>query len=1286
MKFIAWNCRGLGRPRAVRATIDLIRSYRPAILGLIETKLEVGAWDSLRVKLGYSNCFSVGRKGLGGGLALLWNDEVDVSLRSYSKAHIDVFVKAEIGFRLTLFYGDPRANRREESWNLLRRLKEGENDKWVVLGDFNEILYSAEMSGKRKRDNDQMRRFRQALLQCSLRDIGFSGPCFTFSNRRKGAEETRVRLDRVVANKHWMRSFPSANVLNGWALHSDHRPLILSLEKSLTHSTRNSLKTFRFEPMWMRDSNFKEVVKTVWMKVGNTSTNMANKLHACGKELAIWNNQKFGNVQRNIKNLKEYINKLQVEPRTSDVIEREEEASRKLDEWLAREELLWRQRSRTEWLKDGDRNTAFFRAKSTQRRDAKFINTLKTQDGEVVFSTDDILKGFADYFLGLFRAQEVLSEDFWEDVLNIVPKKVTTEMNRRLQEPYTVAEIRAALFQMHPTKAPGIDGFSALFYQSFWSSIKDDLCNDILSFLNEGVFDPTLNDTVIILVPKQKDPCGVGDYRPISLCTVLMKIITKVLANRLKSCLPEIISPSQTAFIQGRLISDNILIAHEVANVIKCKGRGLTGYLSLKIDMSKAFDRIEWTFMERMLLKLGFNHVWVNRVMTCVKTVSYRVKANGKMSRPIVPGRGLRQGDPISPYLFIICQEWLSLKLFKEQDVNRLRGIRVSRGFPLINHLFFADDCLLFLTADFHALRSLKQVLELYGKISGQELNYQKSEICASHNIDPFLQHLVGEYMGMNIIAQHTKYLGLPLIVGRRKIETFRWLEDRMMKKIQDWKSLLLSAAGKEALIKSCYLAVPVFAMSCYKVPKTFCEKLASNALTFWWSSNAKEKGIHWVKNVVLQKEKIKGGLGFRNLEAMNAAMLMKQLWRFLSQPDQLVSKLFRSRYFKDGLMANTRVKPNDSFAWRSLHSTLEIFKTGVELTGEPNGWRWKLAGGQGFTVKSAYSIAMNWIEAASNQYGEASNTEFVSKAWRSFWKIRLPERVKIMCWRAFYNALPVATNLRRRGCPTEQGCWFCGFKEETTCHIFLDCWWIKEFWRKMGLLLLTEQDFNSVADLLWFLMTEGHVSDLKKVMVGCWVVWYNRNLQAHGKKGMSLDGCCMRTQSALMQFERQFLLGYSAVEDSTESGDLVNIFCDGSWSPTSNVGGLAAVAVTGDTILCCRAEWYHNCVSVFDMECKAILAGLSLAKTHQWGLVSIRSDSSNGLWAIQTGAWHTEVFSQEAKEGMSLLAAHKEWSLNFIFREDNILADRLAKKARTDRWSWNAFDAIPRCLDAKRT
>ncbi|CAM8975355.1 unnamed protein product [Rhodiola kirilowii] len=231
-------------------------------------------------------------------------------------------------------------------------------------------------------------------------------------------------------------------------------------------------------------------------------------------------------------------------------------------------------------------------------------------------------------------------------------------MNEMLNAPFSEGEVKRALFQMHPTKAPGLDGFPAMFYQSNWDIVGRDVVEVVLNCLNSGVLGSDLNETLIVLVLKVKKVDKVEDLRPISLCNVVMKIITKVLANRLKEILPGIISQSQSAFLGGRLITDNILIAHEISHYMKCQRKQKVGYMFLKLDMSKAYDRIEWKFLERMMLAMGFSESWVKRIMLCVETVTYKVRMNDQISETILPSRGLRQGDPISPYLFLICSEW----------------------------------------------------------------------------------------------------------------------------------------------------------------------------------------------------------------------------------------------------------------------------------------------------------------------------------------------------------------------------------------------------------------------------------------------------------------------------------------------------------------------------------------------------------------------------------------------------------------------------------------------------
>ncbi len=227
---------------------------------------------------------------------------------------------------------------------------------------------------------------------------------------------------------------------------------------------------------------------------------------------------------------------------------------------LAKEERMWRQRSRSQWLKQGDRNTNFFHSRATHRQRRNSIVGLRDSDGEWKMDPDQVQTLLISYFQNIFISSNPSSID---TVLQCIPTMITDSMNEALSRPYTATEVETALRQMAPLTAPGPDGLPPVFYQNHWHLIGEDVVRGVLSSLNSGKLVRSINHTNITLIPKVKNPEKVSEYRPISLCNVLYKIISKVIANRLKVILPHMISETQSAFVPGRLIIDNILVAFE---------------------------------------------------------------------------------------------------------------------------------------------------------------------------------------------------------------------------------------------------------------------------------------------------------------------------------------------------------------------------------------------------------------------------------------------------------------------------------------------------------------------------------------------------------------------------------------------------------------------------------------------------------------------------------------------------------------------------------------------------
>lgn len=466
---------------------------------------------------------------------------------------------------------------------------------------------------------------------------------------------------------------------------SDHRPLVTFFNGSVTK--KNGV--FRFNRALTKNPVVEKLVEETWNH--DPLDSVIEKLNACRRNIIKW--AKEENIKHNLVITQTQLKlDLALSAPTPDPI-----LIASLTDTLRKaykeEDSFWAQRSRISWLKNGDRNTGFFHAVTRQRRMLNSFSVIEKEDGSEVFKEPEIASVISGYFSEMFKSSG--HTDF-SDLQNILTPRVTPEMNATLTSIPSDSEIMEAVYSINGGKAPGPDGFSAKFYQAYWHIIQPDVIRDVKRFFVTGFLHPQQNETHIRLIPKGSGPRQVADYRPIALCNTHYKIIAKILSCRLKPLLPYLISLSQSAFVSGRAIGDNVLITHETLHYLRTSEAKKRCSMAVETDMSKAYDRMEWGFIRAVLERLRFDAQWISWVMSCIETVSYSFLVNGSPQGSVSPSRGIRQGDPLSPYIFILCTEVLSSLCDKALLDGSLSGVRVSRGSPTINHLLFADDTMFF--------------------------------------------------------------------------------------------------------------------------------------------------------------------------------------------------------------------------------------------------------------------------------------------------------------------------------------------------------------------------------------------------------------------------------------------------------------------------------------------------------------------------------------------------------------------------------------------------------------
>ncbi|KAG7600499.1 Reverse transcriptase zinc-binding domain [Arabidopsis suecica] len=724
-------------------------------------------------------------------------------------------------------------------------------------------------------------------------------------------------IARAMANSSWAEAYPTGRSEYLRFEGSDHRPIVTSFDPV----KKKSKGLFRYDRRLRENEEVKQLVLKAWNL--EESASVEKRIGNCRSAIIKWHKETQLNSQKRIEELRILLEEaMSSDSQNSGQVDK---ITKDLSLAYQAEEEFWRQRSRQLWLTLGDKNTGYFHAATKGRKAINNISVLEDDKGQVVYEEDQIVKVISDYYQNLFLSQE--GERF-STVQEALTPCISDEINEALISLPTPQEIKTACFAINADKAPGPDGFSASFFQSNWPTVGGKLVSEIQNFFNSGYLPQRINHTHVRLIPKITSPKLVSDYRPIALCSVYYKIIAKLLSKRLQPVLQSIISENQSAFVPNRAINDNVLITHETLHYLKTSGAKKRCFMAVKTDMSKAYDRLEWDFIQAVLERFGFHAKWVQWLMQCVKTVSYSFLLNGSAHGLVTPQRGLRQGDPLSPYIFILCSEVLSGLCKRAQVKGTLTGIRVAKGSPRVNHLLFADDTMFFCKSDSKGCAALLSILQRYEAASGQKINTQKSAITFSAKTNNGTKERVKKDLNIQKEGGQGKYLGLPELFGRKKKDLFSQIVDRIKQKALSWSSRFLSQAGKLIMLKSVLAAMPSYTMSCFKIPTNLCKRIQSALTRFWWDANSEKKKMCWVSWKKLTKSTQNGGLGFRDIQKFNDALLAKVSWRILINPHCLLARVLLGKYSHSTHFLDSTTPNSASHGWRGITIGRDLLKS----------------------------------------------------------------------------------------------------------------------------------------------------------------------------------------------------------------------------------------------------------------------------------------------------------------------------------------------------------------------
>ncbi|GJR11897.1 RNA-directed DNA polymerase, eukaryota [Tanacetum coccineum] len=784
---------------------------------------------------------------------------------------------------------------KKKLWDYLNLLIGRWTGDALVMGDFNEVL-----------------------------EVPLCGYSFTWS--LKDASKMS-RLDRFLVSEDMLRSCHSLSSLTLDRYHSDHRPILLR-ELNFDYGPT----PFRFYHNWFDIPGFDVFVTNTWRNIVITEHNamfrMAKKLKILKGLIRVWvkeNKSSTAILKNDLKTklsvIDSSIDNGNVSP---EVLEERLEILNKIYSLTNTESCELAQKAKVQWAVEGDENTKFFHGIINKRRNNLAIRGI-TAEGMWSDDPNIVKKEFFSHFQNRFEAPR--SSRLHLDMQ--FPNKLSRDQSADLERIFSKEEIKQAVWDCGLDKSPGPDGFTFGFYRRFWNLIECDVEEAVIHFYKNGFCHKGGNSSFIALIPKKQGANMVNDFRPISLIGSLYKIITKLLANRLAFVINELVSDCQSAFISKRHILDGPFILNEVIHWCKAKKKNS---MIFKVDFEKAFDSVRWDFLEDVMKNFGFGPRWCDWIMSCLKSSKGSVLVNGSPTPEFHFYKGLKQGDPLSPFLFILVMETLHLSFENVVKAGLFKRVLLDDSMQL-THLFYADDVIFLGQWCTSNISVLMLVLDCFFRASGLRINIHKSQLMGVA-VERSLVNSAAFHIGCSSFSAPFSYLGVNVGGNMSRIASWDGILSKVLKRLSKWKMKVLSAGGRLTLLKSVLGATPLYYMSLYIAPKQVIKKLESIRSHFFNGAEPTVRKISLFKweNVLAAKEM--GGLGVSSFFALNRALIFKWVWRFRTQGNSTWVRVIKALHGEAGNLG-CLTKANFPSNWSNIIRSLSnLHNKGIDLLG----------------------------------------------------------------------------------------------------------------------------------------------------------------------------------------------------------------------------------------------------------------------------------------------------------------------------------------------------------------